>query len=68
MVINVRQSHPEWEGGLGGDEAKEMRCRAKRLSGRNVAEGVDGVDGIFGKPSQYLSHYGDSVSPGFMAC
>ena len=28
----------------------------------------DGVDGIFGKPSQCLGNYGDAVNPGFMAC
>ena len=52
------------------EEMSGGRGRVPRVSllRYSLAEGVDGVDGIFGKPSQCLGHYGDAVNPGFTAC
>ena len=51
------------------DEMSGGRGRVPRASSLrySLAGGVDGVDGIFGKPSQCLGHYEDADKPGFTA-
>ena len=47
-----------------GGRGRVPRASSLRYS---LAGGVDGVDGMFGKPSQCVGHYEDADNPGFMA-